>query len=154
MIEAIILGLALGYNGAKYMADLISEGDWGKMTGPHGGMFLLAIAVAALWFNKISSDKSRAKELAILEEKEDARRLAEEAARELRHAESLKASGDYAHSMKALAVESMKVTMMVNNSLRDLTKELASRPCRAATLIPDPVDQVTLTTPQPPPQES
>lgn len=137
-IEAILLGLAVGYHGARYLGTLISEGDWQKMTGPHGGMFLLAIAVVALWLNKVSGDKARAKAIAIQDEKEDKRRLEEEANKEKRHAETLAASHEYAYQMKALAVESMKVTMKVDHTLAELTKELSSRPCQAAKFLPVP----------------
>lgn len=137
-LEAIVLGLALGWNGAMYLIALISESDWQRITGPHGVAFIAVIAVVVLWLNKLSSDKARVKERAIIEEKEDARRLAEEAARELRHAESLKASREYAFQMQSLAVESMKVTMKVDHTLTELTKQLASRPCQAATLKESP----------------
>ena len=140
MIEAILLGLALGVNGASYVAELITEGDWQKMTGPHGGMFLLAIAVIALWLNKISDDKARAKAIASQEAKEDARRQEEELNKEKRHAETIAASAEYAYQMKALAVESMKVTMKVDHTLAQLTAQLQSRPCQASSFkpIPDP----------------
>jgi uncharacterized membrane protein YcjF (UPF0283 family) len=147
-LEAVILGLALGWNGAAYLIALISESDWQRLTGPHGVAFIAVVAVVVLWLNKLSSDKARAKELATIEKKEDARRMAEEAARELRHAESLKASGEYAHSMKALAVESMKVSMRVDHTLGKLIQALSKRPCQGSLL-----KDLTDTPPETPPEQ-
>ena len=137
-IEAIILGLALGWNTMSYYAQIISERDWQRMTGPHGVAFIAVVAAVVLWLNKISSDKSRAKELSEQDSKEDKRREAEELNKEKRHAETLAASHEYAESMKALAVESMKVTMKVDYTLTALTAQLAGRPCQAAAFVPRP----------------
>ena len=61
-------------------------------------------------------------------------------AKEKRHTETLAASAEYAYQMKALAVESMKVTMKVDYTLAQLTAQLQSRPCQASSFkpIPDP----------------
>jgi hypothetical protein len=132
-VEGVILGLALGWNAMSYYAQILSERDWQRMTGPHGVAFIAVVAAVVLWLNKISSDKARSKELAEQDAKEDLRRVAEELNKEKRHAETLAASREYADSMKALAVESMKVAMKVDFTLVNLTHQLASRPCQAAS---------------------
>lgn len=135
-IEAVLLGALLGWNGFWYHASLISDADWNKLTGPHGVAFLAVCAVIVLWANKVLTDRHRAKDLAIQDQKEDIRREIEERNKEKRHAESLAASRDYADSIKALAVESMKVSMRVDQTLSKLVDQLKARPCQSATQKP------------------
>ena len=121
--------------------------DWIKITGPHGVAFIAVCAVVVLWFNKLTGEKSRSKELAAQMEREDERREAEERNKEKRHEENLAASREYAEGMKALAVESMKTTIVVNHTLKDLIKELKNRPCniglQASQLIKDSGEDLT-----------
>lgn len=146
-IEAVILGIALGWNWFCYQAAIISDEDWSKITGPHGVAFIAVCAVVVLWFNKLTGEKSRSKELAAQMEREDERREAEERNKEKRHEENLAASREYAEGMKALAVESMKTTIVVNHTLKDLIKELKNRPCniglQASQLIKDSGEDLT-----------
>lgn len=135
-LEALGLGFAFGWSLMAYYCSIISNEDWDRILGPNGVAVVAVGAVGILWFNKVSSDKERAKALKEQEAKEDARRQEEEINKEKRHAETLAASHEYAYQMKALAVESMKVTMKVDHTLSELTSQLRSRPCQAATLKP------------------
>lgn len=128
LVEAALLGIITGYQVTKAAVMAFTDADWSRFMGPQGFTVGLLLAVVVLWGNGVVRERNEAK-----------RRDAEEKARDLRHAENMAASKQTADEMKALAVESMKVTMRVDHTLNALTEQIQKRPCQA----------MTFTTPQP-----
>jgi len=109
--EGIALGLLALYNGTRYVAGLISDEDWQKITGPHGVAFLAVTACIVLWLNGLRREK--------IEEK---RRSREEAAREARHAENIAVQREAKDEVKALVVECVKSNAMVTAAITSIDK--------------------------------
>lgn len=129
----ILLTLAVA-NGGKFIAGIILDADWNKITGPHAFLFGLVIAVSVLW------NSGR-----VQEKKENARREKEESAREKRHNELVATNKENADSLKALTVESIKAQAKathavetMDKNIQRLTVELADRPCQAIQFRPVP----------------
>lgn len=127
IIEGIFLGfLAIG-NGLKYLASMIQDDDWQKMTGPYAFLFGLIIAVVVLW----NSGRIR-------EKNENNRRANEAEAREKQHAETLTLQKENSQKLLDLTAESIKAHGMsvgaiksMDRTIQNLTLELGNRPCWA-----------------------
>lgn len=116
-LEAVCLGLALGWNSVAYFASVIPDGDWSKISGPHGVAFVAVVAVVILWLNKVSSDRSRARELKLAEERAEERREEDERKKEQRHIESRTDMHAFTADLKSLTAESIKAQLLTNHSL-------------------------------------
>lgn len=133
LIEGLLLVTIALANGAQYVAAVITEADWLKITGPHGFLFGAIIAILVLW----NAGRVR-------EKNETKRRDREEESREKRHAELVATNKENAESLKALTVEGIraqakataaqeKATEAVKDmdqSIQALARELSERPCQ------------------------
>jgi predicted nucleic acid-binding Zn-ribbon protein len=133
---AILLGL-LGWNYFCYVASVLSDEDWGKLTGPHGVAFAAVVAVIVLWTNKLMSEREAKKEALRRELKEDNIRAEQEAARDVRHKEALATSEAHAETMREFLVKSLEVNIETKQAIADLTTQLKQRPCQLMNPIPD-----------------
>ncbi len=113
---------------------IISETDWQRVTGPHGVAFVAIAAVIVLWGSGIRDKNRLRKETEARENREEERRIREEANREKRHAESLLMQGENAKRLMELTVEGIKAQGMVATALRDLKTALDGRPCGVAAM--------------------
>jgi hypothetical protein len=115
---------------------LLDETSWDRLTGRHGALFFMAIALLIFWNSNRVAEKRRLEHLAKLDAKEDNRRIQEEKARqaendarEARHREALAVQHHNAQKLIELTVEGIKAQGMVATALVDLKKVLDSRPC-------------------------
>lgn len=134
VIEGAILVSLATINGIKLLANLISEADWQKATGPYAFLFGLIIAVIVLW------NSAR-----IREKNENNRRAAEAIAREKHHAETIALQKENADRLMALTAESIKAHGMAvgaissfDRTIKDLTDELSEHPCLLGASLPNP----------------
>lgn len=79
-VEGLVLTFLATFNGGVAALQMISDGDWTRINGPHGVSFLAVCAVIILWSRSIVKERN-----------EDKRRTREEIAREARNAELLTA---------------------------------------------------------------
>lgn len=96
-IEGGVLGAIAAYQGTAAALGIISDGDWSRIVGSHGALFLAVVAVALLWSRSLLKERN-----------EDRRRTHEEAASEARSTALLAALTDANESNKALTVESIR----------------------------------------------
>lgn len=127
LIEGLVLGILAIANGCKYIAAMIADDDWAKMTGPYAFLFGLIVAVVVLW----NSGRVR-------EKNENTRRAAEAEAREKQHAETLTLQKENSQKLLDLTAESIKAHGMsvgaiksMDRTIQALTLELGDRPCWA-----------------------
>jgi hypothetical protein len=127
VFEGVVLGILAITNGCKYIAAMIADDDWQKMTGPYAFLFGLIIAVVVLW----NSGRVR-------EKNENTRRAAEAEAREKQNAETLTLQKDNSQKLLDLTAESIKAHGMsvgaiksMDRTIQSLTLELGDRPCWA-----------------------
>jgi hypothetical protein len=137
ILEGILVcGLAIWKtSSAVFLA--ITDHDWSRLLGPQGFTVGLIFAVVVLWSNGVLDRRAKEKREAAAQVKEDARREAEERAREKRHADLVTTNRDNAESLKALTVECVKAigkntnaTEKMDRNIQLLTVELSERPCQ------------------------
>jgi len=109
--------------------NLLDEQSWDRLTGRHGALFFMAIALIIFWNSNRVTAKRNAENLMRAEEKEDARRKIEDAARELRHREAMALQEKNADKLLELSHEAIKAQFHVAQSLTDLKEALDGRPC-------------------------
>ncbi len=124
---------------------LIDETSWDRLTGRHGALFFMAIALLVFWNSNRLESKRRLEHLAKLEAKEDARRKEEETARQVeneareqRHREAMALQQENAAQLMQLTVEGIKAQGLVAESLKALKKTLDRRPCGLADIAKNP----------------
>lgn len=130
-------GLTLGL--AAVLASLnaiIDEESWDRMTGKHGALFVMAIALLIFWNSNRLREKRGAQRELIMEEREIQRRAEEEAAREReneardrRHKEAMDMQHRNSEQLAALTAEGIKAQLLTAQALKDVKRELDSRPC-------------------------
>ena len=127
IFEGVVLGILAIANGCKYIAAMIADEDWQKLTGPYAFLFGLIIAVIVLW----NSGRMR-------EKNENIRRAAEAVAREKQHSETLALQKENSQKLLDLTAESIKAHGMsvgaiksMDRTIQALTVELSERPCQA-----------------------
>ncbi len=115
---------------------LLDETSWDRLTGRHGALFFMAIALLIFWNSNRVAEKRRLEHLAKLDAKEDARREREETlrqveneAREQRHREAIAVQQANAERIMELTVEGIKAQGMVATALTELKHTLDGRPC-------------------------
>lgn len=91
LIEGLCLVFLATFNGGVAALEILSDGDWSKINGPHGGLFLAVCAVIVLWGRSVMKERN-----------EDKRRTKEEDAREPRNADLLTALKEANDSNKEL----------------------------------------------------
>lgn len=96
LVEGLVLTFLATFNGTVALLEMISEGDWTRINGPHGVAFIAVCAVIVLWLRSVTKEKN-----------EDKRRTREEMSREARNAELLAALKESNESNKSLTVESI-----------------------------------------------
>ena len=109
IFEAIALGFLTVWQGLSAIASLISNEDWDRITGPHGVAFVACAACLVLWLNAVNRDR-----------KEDKRRIAEDAAKERRHEDSIRALNLYSEKVMGIAVDTAKTNMHVAEAIKSL----------------------------------
>ncbi len=124
---------------------LLDETSWDRLTGRHGALFFMAIALLVFWNSNRLESKRRLEHLAKLEAKEDARRKEEETARQVeneareqRHREAMALQQENARQLMQLTVEGIKAQGLVAESLKALKKTLDRRPCGLADIAKNP----------------
>jgi hypothetical protein len=112
---------------------LIDEQSWDRLTGRHGALFFMAIALIIFWNSNRVRTKREIERMAANETKEDARRKEEEIlrqveneAREHRHQEAMKLQRDNAQQLLALTVESVKSNAIVAKAQTEVAHALES----------------------------
>lgn len=120
---------------------LLDETTWDRLTGRHGALFFMAIALLIIWNSSRLAEKRRIEHLALIEDKEDERREREEElrqiendAREQRHREAMKLQQENSQRLMELTVEGIKAQGMVAEALKTLKSELDGRPCGLAAI--------------------
>lgn len=121
------------------MLAIISDQDWQRMTGPHGVAFIAVLAVIVLWANGLRKEKAEISRRQAEEIRAEARRVADEAALEKRHTETMTMQRENADKLMQLTVESIKAQghtsqaiISIDSTIKRLTEEVASRPCQKA----------------------
>ncbi len=121
---------------AAQLQALLDETSWERLTGRHGALFFMAIALLIFWNSTRVENKRRAEHLAKQEEKEDKRREEEEdrrqqenEAREARHREAIAIQQLNAQKFMELTVEGIKASGLVTNALNTLAVKLDGRRC-------------------------
>jgi hypothetical protein len=104
---------------------LLDEESWDRLTGRHGALFVMAIALLIFWNSNRLRERRDAQRQALAEEREDHRRQAEEK----RHAEAMALQRENSKVLEGLTGEGIKAQFHVAKALADLTNELSSRPC-------------------------
>jgi hypothetical protein len=147
---AALAGLAL-IHGTIAIADAISEADWSKLTGPHSGVFVLAmVALAMAWKSREDTKerKAMAKTLQVHYQAVASAATEESEARERRHKEALASSEKHASAILALSQEHaeslLKITAEGNEAItnststfKDLIEKLSTRTCLSIALRKD-----------------
>jgi hypothetical protein len=156
------IGEALALITAAVIANinsLIDETSWDRLTGRHGALFFMAVALLIFWNSNRMREKREAARLVKQEAKEDARREDEEElrqieneAREQRHREAMALQQANSQRLMELTVEGIKAQGLVAQSLHRLSDTLDGRPCGVAALrreqeqaamIAQTIDQIT-----------
>lgn len=153
--EGVLLASATIYQMISAVSDKqadtlnMAEDWWNRLTGVHGALFAMSVAVVVLWGSALSDKRDRAKAdaerhereaaaLRKIEEREDGRRLKEAEERERRHMEAMDLQRKLAETTKEMAVEAIKARMeatISNHKLAEefanLTKVISASPCLA-----------------------
>jgi hypothetical protein len=115
---------------------LLDEESWDRLTGRHGALFVMAIALLIFWNSNRLRERRDAQRQDLVEKREDMRRQAEEEARQLenearekRHAEAMELQRENAKVLEGLTGEGIKAQFHVAKAITDLTNELNNRPC-------------------------
>ena len=126
LLEGTMIGILAVWTGTRTLASAISEGDWMKIKGPEGALFLSVVIIIVLW----NAGRVR-------EKNENTRRENEEKKRDDRHKEQLALQKDNADKLIQLNVESIlaqgKATQAINSmdrTMQALTIEIKERPCQ------------------------
>jgi hypothetical protein len=129
----------LGLSIAAIMASvngILDETSWDRLTGRHGALFFMAIALIIFWNSGRLREKREQKNMLLAEareikrrEHEEKMRIEENKAREDRHKEAIALQAANAEKLAALAAESIKAQALVAAAIEGLKDELESRPC-------------------------
>lgn len=118
----------------------ISEGDWAKLTGPHGVAFVSVVAVIVLWGALLAYISRTNKREETRRKEELAARKVEDEARERRHVEIMTTQGHNAQKLIDLTAQSIAANIngthaiqMLSHDIQTMTNDLKVRPCQAAT---------------------
>jgi len=133
-LECIGLGFAAIMAGIN---NLLDEQSWDRLTGRHGALFFMAVALLIFWNSSRLREKREAKRMEQAEQRETKRREQEELERqeerkavEHRHNEAMALQQKNLNQIADLAGEGIKAQAMVATSISKLTDELKGRPCQ------------------------
>lgn len=126
--EFAFLGLAAVVSGLN---NIIDEQSWDRLTGRHGALFVMAIALLVFWNSNRLREKRDAKRQSIIESREDARRKEEEilrqtenAAREDRHREAMELQRRNSDQLITLNAESIKAQAKCTHAIEAMDKNI------------------------------
>jgi hypothetical protein len=114
---------------------LVDQESWDRLTGRHGALFFMAVALIIFWNSNRVRVKRDIERQQALEAKEDARREAEEQARQaeneardIRHKEAMDLQKDNSAKLIELTVENIKAQAVVAHALDGLKEEIRKCP--------------------------
>jgi uncharacterized protein with von Willebrand factor type A (vWA) domain len=120
-VELLGLGLAAV---VAFLNNLLDEQSFDRLTGRHGALFFMAVALILFWNQNRVNAKRQAEHLIQAEKREDERRKAEEAARkeenaarELRHKEAMAVQEKALAGVHALAAEGIKAQLRASGAM-------------------------------------
>ena len=133
-LECIGLGFAAIMAGIN---NLLDEQSWDRLTGRHGALFFMAVALLIFWNSSRLREKREAKRMEQAEQRENKRRELEELERheerkavEHRHNEAMALQQTNLTTLGDLTAEGIKAQLLVATSLKALEKGLEGRPCQ------------------------
>ena len=114
---------------------LIDQESWDRLTGKHGALFFMSVALIIFWNSNRVRTKRDIQRQATQEAKEDARREREEharqvenEAREQRHREAMELQKHNSEKLIELSVENVKAQAIVAKALDGMREEMRKCP--------------------------